>query len=905
MTSLRYPLSYKLIVTILELLLLSLLAVSATGKHQASRKGLEEEEAKALLNWKSSLHNQSQSLLSSWSTNTSPCNNWTGINCNSFASVVEFNLSDYGLKGTLETFNFSAFHNLHSLVLRSIPKEFGYLKKIQVLVLFGNRLSGFIPQELGFLTALQLFELPANNLTGKIPKSIGNLTKLQGLDLSDNYLSGPIPQEMGQLYSLVELRLFTNELSGPLPNMNNYTQLTNFQLSENRLSGDLPQEICVSGLLDYFSVHHNNFTGSIPKSLKNCNQLFRIRLDANQLSGNISEAFGVYPELDYIDLSDNKLSGKISSNWGQCRNLTSLKISNNNFSGDIPSELANATQLQFLDLSSNNLYGEIPKELGNLKLLFHLGLSNNKLSGQIPLEITMLSALSYLNLARNNFNGSILKQIGDCTKLLELNLSGNNFSEKIPLEIGSLLSLQTLDLSENLLMGNIPEQLGNLQRLEILNLSHNKLHGSIPVSFDAMIGLTNVDLSYNQLEGPIPDTKPFLEAPFEAFRNNKGLCGNASGLKACPALINHNNVKRSEKIIVVIVVPILCTLFLTFCIVGILYTYCQRESSKSKEVETRNDPFAIWSYDGKMVYQTIVEATEGFDSRFCIGAGRSGSVYKAILSTDKVVAIKKLHLQLEDEIANSKAFASEIQALTEIRHRNIVKLHGFCSNSNQPLLVYEFLENGSLETLLKTDEQAKAFDWTKRINVIKGVANALSYMHHDCSFPIIHRDISSKNVLLDMEYEAHVSDFGTAKILKPDSSNWSSVAGTLGYIAPELAYTMEVNEKCDVYSFGVLALEILVGSHPGDLISTLSSPSSSSASLLKDLLDNRVSLPSNQVIEEIVSVVEIAVSCLHSNPESRPYMKHVSQELSTHTQNPPLEMQLHTISVGQLLGHGD
>ncbi|XP_048131151.1 MDIS1-interacting receptor like kinase 2-like [Rhodamnia argentea] len=289
-----------------------------------------------------------------------------------------------------------------------------------------------------------------------------------------------------------------------------------------------------------------------------------------------------------------------------------------------------------------------------------------------------------------------------------------------------------------------------------------------------------------------------------------------------------------------------------------------------------------------MAYESIIEATEEFDPKYCIGVGGHGSVYKARLQTGETVAVKKLKEAVDVEIASRKAFEREIHALTETRHRNIVKLYGFCLSSRHSFLVYEFLECGSLKDVLNNEERITTFDWKKRLNVVKGVAYALCYMHHECSPPIIHRDVSSKNVLLDAEYEAHVSDFGTAKVLQSYSSNWTSFAGTFGYAAPELAYTMEVNHKCDVYSFGVVTLEIIVGRHPGDLISSLVSSSSSSlrhstASWpLKEVLDQRIPFPEGGVLGEVAFVTKMAFSCSRSKPEHRPSMQQVSRAISAH-----------------------
>ncbi|GKF36715.1 kinase RLK-Pelle-LRR-XI-1 family protein, partial [Tanacetum coccineum] len=172
------------------------------------------------------------------------------------------------------------------------------------------------------------------------------------------------------------------------------------------------------------------------------------------------------------------------------------------------------------------------------------------------------------------------------------------------------------------------------------------------------------------------------------------------------------------------------------------------------------------------------------------------------------------------------SFKNEVQVLTNLRHKNIVKLYGFCLHNKCNFLVYEYMEKGSLFYALSDDELAVEVDWMKRVKIIKDVAHALAYMHHDCNPPIVHRDISSNNILLNSKMEGFVADFGAARLLDPDSSNQTVIAGTVGYIAPELAYSMIVNEKCDVYSFGVVAFEAIGGKHPGELLSYLNYSSS-------------------------------------------------------------------------------
>ncbi|CAL5348588.1 unnamed protein product [Camellia sinensis] len=974
----------------------------------SSLTGKQPTEATALLTWKASLHNQTQTLLSSW-VGTNHCT-WLGIRCNKAGRVAHIDLQSYGLKGTLSNLNFSSFPHLLELRLfnnslygtipphigslwrltylvlafndlsGTIPTEIGQLINLRFLYMNRNQIGGSVPQQIGFLNSLNELSLSINNLTGSIPSSIGNLGNLTILYLYDNQLSGSIPQEIGMLRSLVNLALSTNKLTGSIPGsignlgmlttlhlagnmlsglipstignltklnildlsintlsgsipseigylkqlgyllfidnqltgsipprLNNLTHLKWFQIGYNKLVGHLPENICFSGLLTELSADDNNLTGPIPKSLKNCHSLYRVRLDGNQLSGNISEDFGVYPSLDYIDLSHNNFYGELSKNWGKCHNLTSLKMSNNKISGKIPSELVGATQLSILDLSSNHLVGEIPLTLGKLVSLYNLKLDDNYLLGNIPPELSKLSNLEHLNLAANDLSGSIPRELGDYLKLLDLNLSNNRFGESIPIEIGQINTLQSLDLGNNLLIGKIPQQIGELRSLERLNLSHNEFFGFIPSSFNKMVSLTSIDVSYNQLEGPLPDIKAFQEAPFEALKGNKGLCGNATGLKACLTKLNNGDVeKKGKKVTLLTVLLVFGILFLLLMVLGIFMAFHKKVRNTKNEPSRVNhdNVFTIWSYDGKMVYENIIEVTENFSAKYCVGEGGYGTVYRADLPNGQAVAVKKLHATLDDDSANLKGFTSEISALTEIRHHNIVKLYGYCSHPRHSFLVYEFLEGGSLGKVLSTDNDIVVFDWIKRVNTVKGVANALSYMHHDCFQPIIHRDISSKNVLFDLEYVAHISDFGTARFMNLKSSNWTSFAGTFGYAAPELAYTMEVNEKCDVYSFGVLALEVIMGKHPGDLISSLSSSSSSSSTstaqgiFLKDVLDQRLLPPRNQVAEQIVVVAKLAFACLHTTPLSRPTMQQVATILSK--QRPTLQNQFYTITLGQL-----
>lgn len=327
-------------------------------------------------------------------------------------------------------------------------------------------------------------------------------------------------------------------------------------------------------------------------------------------------------------------------------------------------------------------------------------------------------------------------------------------------------------------------------------------------------------------------------------------------------------------------------------------TAIKNKQAKTTAATKNGDLLCIWNYDGSIAYEDIIRVTKDFDMKYCIGTGAYGSVYRAKLPNGMVVALKKLHGFEAQVSAFDESFRNEIKVLSEIKHRHIVKLYGFCLHKRMMFLIYEYMEKGSLFSVLFDDEEAMELDWKKRVNIVKGTAQALSYLHHECSIPIVHRDISASNVLLNSEWEPSVGDFGTARFLSLDSSNRTIVAGTIGYIAPELAYTLVVNEKCDVYSFGVVALEILVGKHPEEILSSLQSAPIHNITLCQ-VLDQRLPTPNMAVSLDIVRVAIIAFACLNPNPCSRPTMKQVSQCFLT--QPTPLAIPLREVSLQQLM----
>ncbi|CDP14155.1 unnamed protein product [Coffea canephora] len=812
------------------------------------------------------------------------------------------------------------------------PALFNLTNLSRLYIRLNPSMGGFLPKEIGNLKSLVKLDLSNSRFSGSIPQTLGQLSNLDSLDLSNNHFNGTIPSALFNLTNLFRLDIRSNPaMEGFLPKeIGNLKSLLILDLSNNRFSGSISPTLGQLSNLNILDLSNNHFNGTIPSALFNLTNLFRLDIRSNPaMEGFLPKEIGNLKSLLILDLSNNRFSGSISPTLGQLSNLNILDLSNNHFNGTIPSALFNLTNLFLLDIHSNPaMEGFLPKEIGNLKILLELDFSGLNLSGALPSALCRLTRLVFLSGAENQINGSIPSEIGNLENLVYLDLGSNRLTDQIPPTLGNLTTLVSLELSSNQISGSIPLELSNMPFLQNLDLSSNQLVGPIPTQFwddilksdgplftlnlshnilsgtvpSSLWRLGDVDLSYNALEGELP-CELVIQFGSESFAGNRDLRHDSTLCGVSPSVVgNHTpSVAGNHRHRTLYYIIGLGVSLLVFAITGglVIYICCFKKVEVEMMDNKHGDIFRIWNYDGNMAYEDIIKATNDFDVGYCIGTGGYGSVYRAQLPSGKVVALKKLH-RLEGENPNfDKSFRNEADMLSKIRHRNIVKLFGFCLHKRCMFLIYEYMDRGSLFCILRDETEAVELDWIKRVNLIKGIASALSYLHHDCDPPIIHRDVSSNNILLNSQLEAILSDFGTARILELDSSNQTVIAGTFGYMAPELAYTMVVTEKSDVYSFGVVVLETLFGKHPQGFLSSFSSQPNE-PTMLMDLLDARLPPPTNPfVVRNVVLATALALDCVNANPKCRPTMQQVVNRFEEGRREST--RPLHTIAVNQLV----
>ncbi|KAK4432963.1 Receptor-like protein kinase [Sesamum alatum] len=754
------------------------------------------------------------------------------------ASLIQEIPDDIGNMSALEFLDLSV-----NYLSGDIPDSLFLLKNLSILFLYKNRLSGPIPQRVEALK-LQVLDLSNNTLTGPIPDDFGNLTSMTGLALFFNQLSGEVPVSIGRLPQLVDIRLYSNNLSGELPpDLGRYSMLRAFEVSSNQFAGELPKYLCANKVLLGVIAFENKLKGDLPDSLADCNSLRIVRVHDNQLSGKIPDGLWTSINLTTLMLSNNLFAGKLPGSVGS--QLSLLELMNNQFSGPIPASISSWERLTVFRASNNSLSGVIPQELTALPLLSTVLLDGNQLYGPLPSTIISWKSLTTLNLSRNQLSGEIPASLGLLPDLVYLDLSGNQFSGQIPAELGRL-------------------------RLTSLNLSSNRLSGRVPGEFE--------------------------NGAFDSsFLNNPGLCSNTRSLGISPCRAESRKPDKHSSKFIAAVSSIAAVAFL----VAVLYTiYVCRSYRKRKHAS--ESTWKLTSFQ-KLNF-TEANILSGLIENNLIGRGGSGEVYRVPVNrSGEYVAVKRIWDNVRLDHKLEKEFLAEVEILGRIRHSNIVKLLCCIASESSKLLVYEYMENRSLDKWLHWKKRPHSIsssvhyvvlDWPKRLQIAIGAAHGLCYMHHHCSSPIIHRDVKPSNILLDSVFNAKIADFGLARMLikngEPDTM--SVVAGSFGYMAPEYAQTRRVNEKIDVYSFGVILLELITGkeAHNGDESSSLAEwvwRHVKEGKPIVDALDEDIKEP--LYLEEINTVLKLGLICTSTFPSSRPAMKDVLQILLRCSQRLP------------------
>ncbi|XP_062167540.1 probably inactive leucine-rich repeat receptor-like protein kinase At5g06940 [Alnus glutinosa] len=837
-------------------------------------------EADILLTFKASIED-SNNYLSSWSnaSATDYCT-WAGITCISTSSlfVTSIDLQNLNLSGeisplicelphlsslnladnlfnqtiplqlsqcaTLETLNLS-----NNLIWGTIPDQISQMGSLKVLDLSGNRVQGKIPESVGSLKNLQVLNLGRNLLSGSVPSVFGNLTELVVLDLSQNaFLPSKLPSDIGKLEKLEKLLLQSSGFHGEIPDsFLGLRNLTILDLSQNNLSGEVPQTLGSSlKNLVSFDVSQNMLLGPFPDGICNGKGLINLILHTNFFSGLIPNSINQCINLERFQVQNNGLSGDFPNALWSLPKIKLIRAENNRFSGEIPDSVSMAAQLEQVQLDNNSFSSRIPQGLGLVKSLYRFSASLNGLYGELPPNFCDSPVMSIINLSHNSLSGQI-PELKKCRKLVSLSLAGNSLTGEIPPSLADLPVLTYLDLSGNNLTGPIPQELQNL-KLALFNVSFNQLSGRVP---DSLIS----GLPASFLEG------------------NPGLCG--PGL---PNSCSDDQPTHDTDGLTALTCALISVAFGlgTLILAAGFFVYHRRSKQKSQMGSWR----LVFFYPLRVTEHDLVM---GMNEKSAVGSGGAfGRVHILGLPSGELVAVKKF---VNYGSHSSKSLKAEIKTLAKIRHRNIVKILGFCHSDDSIFLIYEFLQKGSLGDLINRPDFE--LQWGVRLRIAIGVAQGLAYLHKDYVPHLLHRNVKSNNILLDDDFEPKITDFALDRILGEAAfqSTMASESASSCYNAPEYGYCKKATEQIDVYSFGVVLLELVTGRQAEQAEAT------ESIDIVK-WVRRRVNITNgaHQVLDpkisesfqkEMTGALEIALQCTSVMPEKRPSMFEVVRALQS------------------------
>ncbi|CAK8575723.1 unnamed protein product [Lathyrus sativus] len=863
------------------------------------RKGLKNPE---LLNWPEN--------------GDDPCGppQWSYVFCNN-GRVTQIQAKNLGLKG-------------------SLPSNFNHLSELQNLGLQRNNLSGMLPSLSG-LSKLQYAYLDYNEFDGIPVDFFEGLDSLQVLSLEVNPLNATngwlFPLGLKNSVQLVNLSLVSCNVVGPLPDfLGTLSSLSNLRLSGNRISGEIPGSFGQSSLQALWlnNQQGGGMTGSIDV-IASMTFLTQVWLHGNKFTGTIPSNIGNLTSLRELNLNGNQLVGLIPDSLANME-LQKLQLDNNMFVGPIPKFKA-----AIVSYASNSFCQSKPglecDPNVNILLNFLSGLNYpsfvvSKWVGNDPCGGSWLglscirNSVSIINLPRKNLTGTLSPSLAMLDSLLEIKLSGNNITGKVPSNFTELKSLRLLDLSDN----NIESPLPNFHEGVKVIVDGNPLFDNQPRPTPAPI-LTPPPLG--ALPSPphnVPKPQPKLPPSSDSPQSNQ-----SRNVESNPQSSKSNRLK-----IVAIVAGGVVFGFVALSVI-VFFVCCWKKNKKkvsidasSSAVSHAQDPsdpkvmvklavsdsttgslstntgissltnnsgetesYHVTESGGNLVIsvQVLRKVTNNFASENELGRGGFGTVYKGELEDGTKIAVKRM----ECGTISSKGldeFQAEIAVLSKVRHRHLVSLLGYSIEGNERLLVYEYMPLGALSRHLFHWKSLNLdpLSWSQRLVIALDVARAVEYLHSLARQIFIHRDLKSSNILLGDDIRAKVADFGLVK-LAPDGekSLATKLAGTFGYLAPEYAVMGKITTKVDVFSYGVVLMELLTGltaldeSRPEEnrYLAEWFWQIKSNEEKLKAAIDPSLEV-NEETFESISIVAELAGHCTAREASHRPDMGHAVKVLS-------------------------